>query len=192
MSNELKEFNQNWNVYIKYRDELYAVLEKKHYNLLEIFRKQQFAKSFADFFSEQPWPGIDKATLSQFKAYFLYQKITVKGIDKTIASLRFSMDTSYSFELLTPKDTVEFLESVLAELSLCIDEIIENRTGTEILLNFLKSCVNFLISRLTFGAQPNFFKSNTFYLEKLQQIHENCDKIYRKLPEQDKTAGLTI
>ena len=50
MSNELKEFNQNWNVYIKYRDELYAVLEKKHYNLLEIFRKQQFAKSFADFF----------------------------------------------------------------------------------------------------------------------------------------------
>jgi hypothetical protein len=50
--------------------------------------------------------------------------------------------------------------------------------------------VNFLITIVTFGQKPDFFKSSTFQLEKINQVQQNVHNIFDTLSEEDRVVEL--
>ncbi|WP_298624533.1 hypothetical protein [uncultured Legionella sp.] len=192
MSKELVKFKKSYEDFVKYNTELLVELSKSHTNLV-----LQISSGSCNF-SGSPWVALDNKTLAEFKALAIYDKIGKKlipimypGVNVEPGKLTvIPIEKLLSPRKLNPQQLSEALDSIKEIAEEALQETVNNRTGAEIILNFLKSCVNFLITIVTFGQKQNFFKSSTFQLEKINQVQQDFHNIFDTLSEEDRIVEL--
>ncbi|WED41974.1 hypothetical protein [Legionella cardiaca] len=190
MSKSLEQFKKS-----------YATLQQSNLNLVK-----KLASSYPSLvlqlhngqydFSQLPWINLDKKTLADFKALAIYFTMAKKLLPFLYPGVDFTTERNISIEtLLTPKklnpthisqaveSTIELTDSLLHETRNTI-------TGFESFLNFLKSCLNFLVTLITFGYKQNFFESTTFQLDQIKQIQEKMHTSFETLEEEEKVIEL--
>lgn len=90
--------------------------------------------------------------------------------------LKTDENSSQTIEGLNRKKISKVFDSLKPDIEQLLQSERANRTCGDKVLNFLKSCVNLLITIITFGHQQNFFKSSTFYAEQIkstqQELHD--------------------
>ncbi len=91
---------------------------------------------------------------------------------------------------LNPQEVYEALDSIKQIAQATLEHANNNQTWAEMVLNFLKSCANFLITMVTFGQKPNFFKSTTFELERIIRLQHDLHDIFNSLSPQEKVDPL--
>lgn len=192
MSKELLKFKKSYEDFVKYHAELVAELSKSH---LDLFLK---IISLPCDFSKSPWVSLDNKTLAEFKAMAIYDKIGKKLLPIMYPGVNFEPGKLNIIPIglyprkVNPQQLSEALDSIREIAEEALRETINNRTGAEIILNFLKSCVNFLITIGTLGQKQNFFKSSTFQLEKINQVQQDMHNIFDTLSEEDRVVELDI
>jgi hypothetical protein len=191
MSKELEHFKKSYAALTKSNVELSVELLKSHFLLVAKF------SSDSCNFSESPWNTLDNETLVKFKTLSIFDKISKKLLPIVYPGLNFAdglntipIDKLFSPRKLNPQQLTEALDSVKEITEDILDETLNNRTGTEIILDFLKSCVNFLFTMVTFGQCQNFFKSSTYHLEVIKQTQQDFHSIFEKLSGEEKSAEL--
>ena len=190
MSEELVKFKKSYEDFFKYNTKLEVELSKSHFNLVI-----QISSGRCNF-SKSPWITFDNKTLAEFKAVAIYHKISEKllpifypGVHHEPGKLTLiPVEKLLSPHKINPQQFSEALDSIKQIAEEALQETINNRTGAEIILNFLKSCVNFLITIVTFGQKPDFFKSSTFQLEKINQVQQDVHNIFDTLSEDDRVV----
>jgi hypothetical protein len=190
MSNNLEQFKKNYADFAKYHIELLVNLSKSHRNL--VFK---FTNGSSDF-TRSPWTTLDTKTLAEFKALAIYDKISKKILPIVFPNLNFEraalipVSELLSPQKITPTQLTSAFDSIKKITEEARLESISNSTTFEVILNFLESCVNFLISCVTCGHENNFFKSNTFQLEQIENLQEDMHAIFNKLSDDEKVIGL--
>lgn len=192
MSNELVKFKQSYEDFVTYCTGLAVELSKSHANLV-------IQMSIGPYnFSEAPWVTLDNKTLAEFKALAIYYKIEEQllpiiypGIKSRADLFRAALPEQLLFpRKLNPQQLSAAFDSMKEIAQEALKEAINNRTGAEIILDFLKSCLNFLIIVVTFGQKPNFFQSSTSQFEKINQIQQDMHDIFEKLSDEEKITEL--
>lgn len=190
MSRELENFKKSYDDFAKYNAELALDLLKAHPNLVLLINRGP-----CDF-SKSPWVALDNKTLSEFKALAIYTKIGKELLPIMYPGVSFELgaviplDKLLSPRKLNPTQITQALDSIKEIAGKALQETIDNRTGFEIVLNFLKACVNFLITIVTFGQKQNFFKSSTFQIEKINEMQQDLHNLFENLSDEEKTVEL--
>ncbi|WED42484.1 hypothetical protein [Legionella cardiaca] len=190
MSKSLKQFQQSYQNFVNYNVELTANLAKSH---LILFLNVNMEKPD---FSETCWATLDNKTLAEFKALSIYAQINKTLMPLLYPEVSFEpgkaipIDVLLNPRKLTPLQLSQAFDAIKDITENALQETIANRTCTEVLLNLLKTCVNFLITLVTFGQKQDTFKSSTFHLEKIKKIQEDMHTILEKLNEDEKKVEL--
>lgn len=189
MSKQLEEFKKAFVDFQKHALQLGLGLAKKNpVKLLKLVGKKH-----CDF-SKSPWVELDTKTLADFKALNICKAFGDR-VGETILKIAQSRDISLrdgTPPILNTTQWTEAIDSIELITAKAIKESRNNRKPMEIVLDFLKVCVNFLISLVTFGHKPNFFKSSTFGLEMLKQSQQNIHRLYEKLSNEEKSRELDL
>jgi hypothetical protein len=194
MSKELEQFKRNYEDLVKYNTELVVNLSKSR---LDLVLK---VNSGSCNFSESPWTTLNNNTLAEFKALAIYDRISKKILPIVYPDVDFKPELGKikiiplnSFlhpHKITPTQLTQALDSIKEIAEEALQETISNTTNFEVILNFLESCVNFLIACVTIGYEQNFFKSSTFQLEQIKNLQQDMHTIFDKLNEEEKAIEL--
>lgn len=195
MSKALEQFKKSYDDFYKYSQELAEGLAKSNLTLLGEMQMKLLTGGEVDF-SQSPFNAIDNKTLAELKAMAIYTKISRNLLPKLLPdSVDINLDeTNFaSFrKKLKPTDLIEALDTIQDIAAKDLDDTILNRTNSEIILNLLKDIANLLISLVSFGTQPNFFKSSTFHITKINDTIEDLNTNFGLLEQDEKIVELEI
>lgn len=192
MSIVLEEFQKVYAEAINDWFKLSDKLKSSHYDLFILVSNQKPCD-----FSRSPWINLDKETLTEFRTLAIYNKIAREIL--SIVHPNGDAEDFFSFEdykngldfcSINATQLVKALDSIKHIVKNELREILNNRTGFEIIFNFLRVCANFLINLLTLGQQPNFFKSSTFSFDKIIESQQQLDGLFKGLNQKDRTIDL--
>ncbi|WED41973.1 hypothetical protein [Legionella cardiaca] len=186
MSNSLEQFKNS-----------YVAMQQANLNLLA-----KLAQSYPDlidgpfYFSQTPWIDLDNKTLADFKALAIYQTIDKKLLPSLYPGVDFSpgkntpIETLLAPKKLNPIQIAQAVESTKEIANIMLQESRNTITGCESILNFLKSCLNFLGTIITFGQRQNFFETTTFQLDQIKEIQDKIHMSFETLVEEEKVTEL--
>ncbi len=190
MSNTLEQFKKSYATFTQYKTNLMLDLLKSHPHLIS-----QLNAPDRDF-SKSPWTTLDSKTLIKFKSFAIYGKVESQLLPVMYPGLVLDPEKmtflSGAPAKLTPIQISQALDSIQGVAAETLQEIRNNRAGSDVVLDFLKACVNFLITIVTLGRQPGFFHSSTFQVEQIIKVQERMNTLVEQLDSAEKEVGLDM
>ncbi|WED42365.1 hypothetical protein [Legionella cardiaca] len=190
MSKTLDQFKNSYYDYVKYNTALVAHLATFR---LDLFLKVATGRYN---FSDDVWATFDNKTVAEFKALAIYYQIGQKLLPILYPDITCEPKKTtppgvlLNPRKLTPLQLSQAFDAIKEITEHALHETLANRPGTEVILDFLKACLNFLITLVTFGQKKDIFKSTTYHLEKISKIQNDMHNILDKLEKDEKDIEL--
>lgn len=191
MSKQLEEFKKAFVNFQNYPIQVAIGSGKKKVP----FKFFELIEQGASDFSKLPWVELNTKTLADFKVINIYKAFRRKVSD-TIFEMPKSKNIFLKDDTPIPNLNIiqlaQVLDFIIVMTNKALQESLNSRTTLEVIVDFLKVCVNFLISLITFGYKPNFFKPSTVGLEMFKQKQQNLYQLFDKLSDEEKRVELNI
>lgn len=181
MSNALKEFVGAYNELSKIKNGLF----------IKFFRSQPLLairiKSGNYNVDEDTWKSMDVKTRAELRVVIFGSKLDSKLLPILFPNIDFNSLQAVNMNALANPNNlpVNKIYEFIDDLSELVDNYLlttqEERNSMNCVLDFIKTCANFLIKLLSFGNSQNFFETTTSKLEQVKYLQERIHSSYNEL-----------